>query len=81
MVLLDPAQAYTLQGSAAHDELVEKEDKDQPKILHLRLSASVLEAIIASQDGPNSVRLTLPNGRDPVSTSRIFSLRPYAHYM
>lgn len=66
MVLLDPRQGYIIRGTAADEQGATSEQDSHPKVLHLKLSASVLEAIIASQGGQNAIRLTSPSGSDPV---------------
>jgi hypothetical protein len=66
MVLLDPRQGYTIRGLADDDQETSAEQDIHPKVLHLKLSASILEAIVISQDGPNAARLTSPSGSDPV---------------
>jgi hypothetical protein len=68
MSLLDTKRAYTLLGQEEGVAETKEQSKDTPpKVIHLKLSTSVLEELLASQRNGSSTQLKLPQGSDPVS--------------
>lgn len=79
MTLLDSEQAYVLVGGIENESKDKAEQDngngDPPKVLHLKLSVSVLDAILRGQSGDTSVRITSLENADAVSVLRMYQFQ------
>jgi len=80
MSLLDPRRSYVLTGESGNSvgaKSQELTDEKPPEILHLKLSTSVLEEIIASQKNGASIQLRSLESGVPVSLTTAETIFSY----